>query len=138
MDHAATRPSADDAPPVQHPPLWRVSVAGGVLAAVALAAFALWTLFVAGDRPAAIGSAGWLWTASLAAGALSLMAAGGQRLGLWGLRVFFLLAGAPMLLRGLRDGREWLFVGAALCAVWLVVSAFARPGEPEPDATDAR
>lgn len=115
-----------------------MSVGGGVLAAVALAGFALWTLVIAGDRPAAIGSAGWLWTASLAAGALSLMASGGQRLGLWGLRVFFLLAGAPMLLRGMRDERLWLLTGAALCAAWLAMSLFARPGEPAPDAADAR
>lgn len=145
MDHAAAHSSAHgQAPPepelprIVHPLLWRVSIGGGVLAAVVLAGAALWTLVVAGDRPAAIGSAGWLWTASLAAGALSLMAAGGQRLGLWGLRVFFLLAGLPMLLRGLRDERMWLVIGAAVCAIWLVASLFARPGERPSGATDAR
>lgn len=145
MNHAATHDPKtereldhESAPRIRHPLLWQVSVAGGVLAAVVLAGFSLWTLVVAGDRPAAIGGAGWLWTASLAAGALSLMAAGGQRIGLWGLRVFFLLAGLPMALRGMRDQETWLFVGAGLCAVWLALSVFARPGEVEPDAADAR
>lgn len=143
MDHAAARPDPaaggePTEPRIGHPLPWRLAVSGGVLAAVALAVFALWTLFIAGDRPAAIGSAGWLWTASLAAGALSLMAAGGQRLGLWGLRGFFVLAGAPMLLRGWRDDRLWLLVGAGLCIAWLALSLFARPGEPVPDAGDAR
>ncbi|QDU86057.1 hypothetical protein Pla163_32060 [Planctomycetes bacterium Pla163] len=145
MNHAATHDPKtgetlpdEPAPRVRHPLMWQVSVAGGVLAAVVLAGFSLWTLVVAGDRPAAIGGAGWLWTASLAAGALSLMAAGGQRLGLWGLRVFFLLAGAPMVTGGLRDHGTWLFVGAGLCAAWLVLSLFARPAEVEPAAGDAR
>lgn len=145
VDHAASHPTVVDgsAPDperarVDHPLPWRVAVVGGVVAAVALAGFALWTLLVADDRPAAIGSAGWLWTASLAAGALSLMAASGQRAGLWGLRVFFILAGLPMLLRGLRDERAWLLVGAGLCAAWIALSLFARPGEPPAGANDAR
>ncbi|MEZ5978738.1 MAG: hypothetical protein R3F34_11010 [Planctomycetota bacterium] len=109
------------------PLLWRAVVAGGVLASAALAGVSLWTLVLAGDSPAAIGSAGWFWTASLAAGALSVMAATGQRTGLLGLQAFFALAGLPMLLRGLREDESWLLGGAVACALWLVLSLFARP-----------
>jgi hypothetical protein len=117
----------DRVPWRERPLAWRVAVVGGAAAAVLLGLSALWTLAQAGDRPLALGSASWLWTASLAAGALAVMTAAGQRLGLWGLRIFFVLAGLPMLLRGLRDGEQWLLVGAGVCVAWLVATAFARP-----------
>jgi len=117
----------DRVPLSQRPRAWRAAVAGGVLAAAALGGLALWTLASDGDRPEALGSASWFWTASLAAGALSVMTAAGQRLGLWGLRVFFLLAGLPMFLRGEREGATWLLVGAGVCALYLIGTAWARP-----------
>jgi hypothetical protein len=117
----------DRVPFGERPIAWRVAIVGGAAAAVLLGLLALWTLAQAGDRPLALGSASWLWTASLAAGALAVMTAAGQRLGLWGLRIFFVLAGLPMLLRGMREGEVWLLVGAGACAAWLFATAFARP-----------